>query len=88
MERWLPGIALFLGFLWIRSSARRIRDDKRLRKAIYAVFFLLAPFLILCRWGFDQLTFKPYVNLVIELAVIAAAFWAHIHFFLRPDPKE
>ena len=85
LERWALGIAILCGFLWIRSRAKAIRSDaERSRKALYGIFFVLAPLLLLGKQGFDRLPFGRYANLTIELGVLALVFGMTGLVFLRP----
>jgi hypothetical protein len=85
LERWTIGLAILIGFLWIRSRIKAVRHDgERSRKALYGVFFVLAPLLLVGKKGFDMLPFGRYANLLIELGVLALVFGATVFVFLRP----
>ena len=89
IERWIVGIAILMGFLWIRSRARALRSDEdRSRKALYAIFFVLAPLLLIGKQGFDRLPFERYTNLAIELASLAVIFGVTGFVFLRNKPTN
>lgn len=84
LERWIVGIEILLGFLWIRSRARALRgDEERSRKALYSIFFVLAPLLLIGKQGFDRLPFERYVNLAIETLALALIFGVTGFVFLR-----
>jgi len=83
-EQWVIGGAILFGFLWIRSRLQTLRGDgDRSRKALYGIFLVLAPLLLIGKWVFDRLPYGQYTNLVIELASLAAAFALTGFLFLR-----
>jgi hypothetical protein len=85
LERWATGIAILIGFLWIRSRIKTVRNDgERSRKALYGIFFVLAPLLLIGKQGFDRLPFGRYANLLVELGVLALVFGVTGFAFLRP----
>ena len=85
LERWVTGMAILIGFLWIRSRIKAVRKDhERSRKAIYGIFFVLAPLLLIGKQGFAMLPFGRYANLITELGVLALVFGVTGFVFLRP----
>lgn len=85
LERWTIGITILIGFLWIRSRIRAVRNNhERSRKALYGIFFVMAPLLLIGKQGFDMLPFGRYTNLLIELGVLALVFGVTGFVFLRP----
>lgn len=83
-ERWTIGLALLAGFLWMRSRVRALRgDEARSRKALYGIFLMLAPLLLIGKWVFDRLPYGAYVNFWIELLSLALVFVMTGFLFLR-----
>jgi len=88
-ERYTVGLALLIGFLWIRSRVRALRgDENRSRKAIYGIFLMLAPLLLIGKWAFDRLPFGPYTNFLIELLSLLLVFGLTGFLFLRKGPEN
>jgi hypothetical protein len=88
-ERWVIGVALLAGFLWVRSCVRALRgDEERSRKALYGVFLMLAPLLLVGKWIFDRLPFGAYINFWIELSSLALVFGLTGFLFLRKGPEN
>ena len=83
-ERWILGVGVLIGFLWIRSRARALRDEEGAsRKALYGIFFFLAPLLFAGKWAFKFLPFEPNANLLIEMLALASMFALTGLLFLR-----
>ena len=88
-ERWLIGAAILVGFLWIRTRARALRgDEERSRKALFGVFLVLAPLLLIGKQIFDRLPFDRVTNLVVELVSLVALFALTGFLFLRSEPQK
>ena len=87
-ERWILGVGILIGFLWIRSRATALRHEEGgSRKAIYGIFFFLAPLLFVGKKAFTYLPFEHTTNFGIELLAIATTFALTGLFFLRaPKP--
>ena len=82
--RWLIGIGLLIGFLWIRSRTRVLRENPDGgKKALYGVFFFMAPLLFAGKWAFGYLPFGPWQNTGIELVVLGGLFALTGVLFLR-----
>ncbi len=88
-EHWIVGGAILFGFLWLRSRVRALRGDgEASRKAIYGIFLILAPLLLIGKWGFEKLPYGPYVNLSIELLFIVLVFGATGFLFVRKGTEN
>ena len=86
-ERWVLGIGILMGFLWIRSRATALRNEEGgSRRALYGIFFFLAPLLLAGKQAFGYLPFAHATNLLIELLALASMFALTGVFFLR-HPK-
>ena len=87
IDRWILGIGILFGFLWVRSRATALRHEEGgSRKALYGIFFFLAPLLFVGKQAFVYLTFAPNTNLAIEILSLASIFALTGFFFLR-SPK-
>ncbi len=83
-QRWIIGIALLAGFLWVRTRAKALRDTEGgSQKALYGIFFFLAPLLFVGKWAFGFLPFGQTENLLIQLAAIGLMFGLTSILFLR-----
>ena len=84
-DRWILGLALLFGFLWLRDRLRALRREGEVGpRALYGIFLVLGPLLLAEKWLFDRLDFGRWYNLGIELAVLALTFGATRLLFLRP----
>ena len=86
-DRWILGLCILAGFLWVRSRATTLRkEDGGSRKALYGIFFFLAPLLFVGKQAFTYLPFAHNTNLAIEILLLASMFALTGFFFLR-SPK-
>lgn len=86
--RWIVGAVILIGFLWVRSRVKVLRDvEGGGKKALYGVFFFLAPLLFAGKWAFEFLPFEPYTNLIVELVCLVAMFALTGFLFLRGKPQ-
>lgn len=84
VDRWVLGLILLFGFLWVRTKARDLGNPEQSHRALYGIYFLLAPMLLGEKWLFDRLPYERFTNLGIESAGILASFALIWLLFLRP----
>ena len=83
-DRWVLGICILAGFLWVRTRATALRKEEGgSRKALYGIFFFLAPLLFVGKQAFVYLPFAHNTNLAIEILSLASMFALTGFFFLR-----
>jgi len=88
VERIILGVGLLAGFIWIRTRARALREDEnQSRKALYGIFFFLAPLLLIGKWAFKFLPFEHNTNFAIQILALALMFAATGFFFLRKKSR-
>jgi hypothetical protein len=74
-ERWILAGLLLVGFLWLRSKARKSRTEHLGSKAFLA-FGILAPVLLALGWVAENPLFGRTVDFLLQIALLAAAFAA------------